>query len=198
MNQPVSSQQLYADCQQTSSIAQQRAYELLWRELYWIAYAMLIQQRDPAAIASDCTQKALIKIHQNLAQCQEPERFRSWAAQIVRRTVIDTLRQPAFTRQTELTDLHTGIAVDAPPEPNELRAFLLHAIEHGPLSDRSRRVVLGRFFAEQPDEMLANQERALTGDDTLPSHIQVTRAKNLAKLRQQPSFLEQLRVFVEQ
>jgi RNA polymerase sigma factor (sigma-70 family) len=197
MNQAVSNQQLYTDCQQTGSIAQQQAYELLWRELYRIAYAMLLQQRDPDALASDCTQKALIKIHHNIVHCQEPERFRSWAAQIVRRTVIDTLRQPAFARQSELSETHATIAVDAPPEPNELHAFLMHAIEKGPLSDRSRRVVLGRFFAEQPDEILAKQEQALIGDEILPSHIQVTRAKNLAKLRQQPNLLEQLRMFME-
>ena len=36
--------------------------------------------------------------------------------------------------------------------PDDLRATLLRAIERGPLSERSRRVVLGRFFDERTDE----------------------------------------------
>jgi hypothetical protein len=58
-------------------------------------------------------------------------------------------------------------------------------------------VVVGRYFDEQPDEALARTESDLAGQTVLPSHIQVTRAKNLAKLRGDTALLEQLRELLE-
>ena len=49
-----------------------------------------------------------------------------------------------------------------------------------------------RFGADVP-----KQYHALAGQPVLPSHIQVTRAKNLAKLRSDAALLERLRELLE-
>ena len=195
------SQTLFAACADEGSDAQIDAFESLWGDLYRIAYAMLYDRPGGDALAADCAQAALIKVHRNLAQCRNPAAFREWAAQVVRRVVIDELRRPEHARRAALPeddDHHPALATPpAPPASEDLRALLLAAIEQGPLSDRSRRVVLGRYFDEQPDEVLARAESALSGQEVLPSHIQVTRAKNLSKLRGDTALLARLRELLE-
>jgi len=195
------SQTLYHACADDGSDAQIDAYEALWADLYRIALPMLRDRPGGDALAADCAQAALIKVHRNLAQCRAPAAFREWAAQVVRRVVLDELRRPEHARRVALPDDDDhSAALAAPPAPPpgaDLRATLLAAIEHGPLSDRSRRVVLGRYFQEQPDEALARAESELSGQAVLPSHIQVTRAKNLAKLRADARLLERLRELLE-
>lgn len=195
MNQDVAEQDIFAACAAEGSPAQREAFTALWAQLYRIAYAMLHAYPDPEAIAADCTQIALIKVHRSLTQCESPERFRSWAAQILRRTVLDEIRRPALRRRAELPEDGIGLpTVDAPGLPEgDLRATLLAAISDGRLSERSQRVVIGRYFAEAADETLAQAESILAGQPVLPSHIQVTRAKNLAKLRADAELLETLR-----
>lgn len=199
MHTQTDNEQLYAACQQDGTLAQVDAFAILWNYLYRIAYGMLHNQPDGEALAADCAQMALIKVHHNLAQCRDPRTFRSWAAQIVRRVVIDELRRPDRTRRAPLepeTDTVTQIDnLTSNLEISDLRAFLLEAIAREPLSDRSRRVVIGRYFAEQTDEVLAQAERHYTEQAVLPSHIQVTRAKNLAKLRANTALVAQLREF---
>jgi RNA polymerase sigma factor (sigma-70 family) len=187
---------LYQACCNAGSVAQHDAFATLWRLLYPIASAMLRARPDAEALAADCTQTALIKIHRSLAQCREPATFTSWAAQIARRAVLDALRQPALTRQVPLPSGPAEPMAPAPAADEDVRITLLAAIEHGPLSERSRRVVLGRFFAERTDEALAAVETQLAGEVVLPSHIQVTRAKNLAKLRQDAALVARLRDLV--
>jgi RNA polymerase sigma factor (sigma-70 family) len=193
MDQSTDSRALYAACRDDGSPAQIDAYKLLWEQLYRVAYGMLHARPEAEALAADCAQTALVKIHRNLDQCHDPAAFRSWASQIARRAVLDALRQPAQVRRVALDDAEHALSVPPPPDPNDLRATLLHAIEHGPLSDRSRRVVLGRFFAERPDEELAIDESQRGAEAVLPSHIQVTRSKNLAKLRADTALVERLR-----
>lgn len=168
--------------------AQEQAFTILGENLYRIAYLRLSRKPDPDMLAADCTQEALIKIYFNLDQCQKPERFCAWAAQIVRNTTVDLLRR------TRLEDPPPPDIPVPPPEVRlDLRALLEWALRKGGLSDRSRRVVSGRFLDEQPDEVLAEQERHLSGEDLRPSHIQVTRSKNLAKLRANHELLRLLR-----
>jgi RNA polymerase sigma factor (sigma-70 family) len=196
MNISTDNQSLYEACGQEGSDAQSAAFTILWSYVYRIAHAMLDKRPDGAAMAADCTQVALLKIHRNLAQCREPAAFRSWAAQIARRAVIDAVRQQARLQAAPLPideDISHQALVVQPPSTNDLRALLLTAIRSGPLSERSQRVVIGRFFDDQPDEALAHAESQLSGDAVLPSHIQVTRAKNLAKLRQNTTLIHQLR-----
>lgn len=192
-------ERLYSDCLAEGSAAQAAAFSQLWPTLYRIAYAMLARQPDSEAFAADCAQLALIKIHRGLASCHSPARFRAWCAQVVRRVVIDELRRPDLARRTALPADEASAPV-APAvelgEAAELRDLLLAAIGAAPLSDRSRRVVLGRFFGEQSDEALALVESSLVDQSVLPSHVQVTRAKNLAKLRANPTLIARLRDFL--
>jgi RNA polymerase sigma factor (sigma-70 family) len=195
------SQSLYAACAQEGSAAQTDAFALIWGDLYRVAYRMLHDRPGGDALAADCAQKALIKIHRNLAQCRNPAAFREWATQVLRRVVLDELRRPEHARRAPLPADDDHSAKLAAPEPaptgEELRELLLAAIEHGPLSERSRRVVIGRYFQEHTDETLARTESQQAAQPVLPSHIQVTRAKNLAKLRGDPALLERLREALE-
>jgi len=201
MNASADSQTLYAACGDDGSDAQIDAFEQLWSDLYRLAYTMLRDRPGGDLLAADCAQAALIKVYRNLAQCRNPAAFREWAAQVLRRVVIDELRRPEHARRVALPENgeHSAMLA-APPDTSpdaDLRATLLTAIERGPLSDRSRRVVVGRYFNEQPDEALARAESDLAGQAVLPCHIQVTRAKNLSKLRGDAALLERLRELLE-
>ena len=189
---------LYTACRQDGSQAQTDAFASLWAPLYRIAWAMLRSQNDGESLAHDCTQMALIKIYQRIDSCTNPASFRAWANQILRRTVLDELRRPEHARRVTLPDDHDEaaawlIAPPDAPDPTDLRGVLLDVVQRGPLSARSRRVVLGRYFQEQTDEELALAENAGDEQRVLPSHIQVTRAKDLAALRRDPALLNQLR-----
>jgi RNA polymerase sigma factor (sigma-70 family) len=200
MNASIDNQRLYEACRQDGSAAQSEAFTVLWSHLYRVAYAMLHSRGGGDTLAADCTQTALLKIHRNLDQCRDPAAFRGWAAQIARRAVIDAVRQDARVQFVPLHGdedaPHDAYAVPPPADAADLRALLLAALRDGPLSERSRRVVIGRFFADQPDEALARVESQLGGETVLPSHIQVTRAKNLAKLRHDAALIERLREMV--
>ncbi|HEX6288856.1 MAG TPA: sigma factor [Herpetosiphonaceae bacterium] len=201
MDKTVDDRTLYVACQQDGTDAQADAFEQLWAYLYRIAYAMLRTQRDPASLASDCTQKALIKIHRSLEQCRNPVVFREWTAQIVRRVVLDELRRPEYRRYPAISidDEHAPWLATSQQlaDTTDVRALLHDVIFHGPLSERSRRVVIGRYFAEQTDEVLARAETERAGQEIRPSHIQVTRAKNLAALRRDPALLDRLRELLD-
>lgn len=194
MDERTDNQALYDACCDAGSDAQAEAFGVLWTYLHRIAFWMVRERPDASAIASDCVQVTLIKIHANLDKCKEPGAFRAWASQIVRRTVLDELRRPEYSRTTALPehDHDTAISVPAPTENMDVRSYLLTAIEHGPLSERSRRVVLGRYLHDQSDEILAHIESELSGQTIRPSHVQVTRAKNLSSLRRDAAFLERL------
>lgn len=193
--------QLYHACHEAGSLAQVDAFERLWAQLYPRAAAMLRDRPDGAALAADCAQLALIKIHQNLGRCREPERFFAWAAQILRRVVIDELRRPSLRLAADLEAAGEVAAPEPPMESSlavvQLRERLERAIATGGLSDRSQRVVRGRYFADRSDEDLAAAERDLGAAGVLPSHIQVTRAKNLAKLRADPALREELQALLD-
>ncbi len=201
MDEPVDDQTLYSACRHAGTDLQTDAFKQLWAYLYRIAYAMLRTQRDPVPLASDCTQKALIKVHRNLDQCRNPAVFREWAAQILRRVVLDELRRPEYRRQVVLAmDEEHAPWLAAPQQLTDVmdvRAILHEVIFHGPLSERSQRVVIGRYFEEQTDEILARAETQHAGQEVRPSHIQVTRAKNLAALRRDPALLTRLRELLD-
>ncbi|GIV98427.1 MAG: hypothetical protein KatS3mg057_3084 [Herpetosiphonaceae bacterium] len=195
------SERLYTACLDEGSDAQIDAFESLWRYLYCLAFNMLHSQPGGDALAADCTQLALIKIHRSLGQCQDPKRFRSWAAQILRRTVIDELRRPDHARRADMPgdDHHTlrVLSAETLVEINDLQALLRAAIASAALSDRSRRVIVGRYFNEQSDHILAQAESQYSGKTVLPSQIQVTRAKNLVKLRSDTSLMARLRELID-
>lgn len=180
---------LYLACGSSDTAVQHTAYSTLWRYLYRVAHFMLAQQPDQDALAQDCAQRALIRIHTRYTDCTDPLTFRAWSRRIVSNLVIDELRrrQRLNTIPLEQAEPH-ATAVTTPTESHvlnqlteqSLRQLLLQA----PISDRSRRVIIGRYLDDLPDEVLAQQESALSQTEVLPSHIQVTRAKNIAKLRE--------------
>jgi RNA polymerase sigma factor (sigma-70 family) len=191
---------LYQACLADGTDSQIDAFEVLWSHLYRIAYAMVHARPNGEALANDCTQLALIKVHRSLDQCRNPAVFREWAAQILRRTVLDELRRPDHRLLVTLPDDdHAPWVADSEilTSSADLAALLHYAIAHGPLSERSQRVVAGRYFADQPDEELARVESELAGREVLPSHVQVTRAKNLAALRRDTALMERLRGFLD-
>jgi len=189
---------LHTACGSPDTAVQTAAYRTLWHYLYRVAAAMTRTQPDGDALAQDCAQRALLRIHQQFQRCEEPKAFRVWARRIVSNLVIDELR-----RRKRLQPLPEGDPDSIHPDHLEGRVFgritavsLRQLLNQAPISDRSRRVVIGRYLDDSDDETLARAESELAGSDVLPSHVQVTRAKNIAKLRQWPlltQFLEETR-----
>ncbi len=188
----------YYDCQ----AANPQAYTALFTYLSQVALQLVYDQPEAESLAQDCAQAALIRIHQRLEECREPAAFRAWARQIASHIAIDALRHRArltFAADDDLDHILSDTAVEKPTlEEQTAVATHLHdlyvVIKRAPISDRSRRVVIGRYLQELPDDTLAQIESRLAGADTLPSHIQVTRAKNIAKLRGWLPLLELLDV----
>ncbi len=184
------SETLYAACQSEDTAEQARAYEDLWGYLFRAVRHIVRDQPEPEAMAQDLAQDALERIHQRIDECREPAAFRSWSKRIVCNMALDELRR----RKRLLPDEDVyAVADTAAPTTNSspektiaaesALAHLLQLLEEAPISDRSRRVVSGRYVQDLPDEELAEVESELAEQEVRPSHIQVTRAKNIAKLR---------------
>jgi RNA polymerase sigma factor (sigma-70 family) len=181
----------FAACQNSDPQVQATAYEALFIYLSRVALHIVRDQPGAEDLAQDCAQIALIRIHERLEECREPAAFRTWARQIVSHLAIDSLRRRSrltFAAEDELEVVLYDTAVDRPSPEEEAattdnESVLYATIQSAPLSERSRRVVIGRYLQELPDEPLAERESQLAGQTVLPSHIQVTRAKNMAKLR---------------
>lgn len=202
------SAQLYTACRSGELQTQTQAYRQLWNYLLRVSYHLVRDQPDPEDLAQECAQRALVRIHQRLHECREPAAFGVWARRIVCNLTIDELRRS--NRFTSLTTQESGdgerdathdeesrmrfahLATDEADNPSQIvlatmaNADLRELVQQAPLSDRSRRVVVGRYFDALLDEELATRESALGDEVIRPSHVQVTRAKNLAKLRAWP------------
>jgi RNA polymerase sigma-70 factor (ECF subfamily) len=152
----------------------------------------LYKQADAEALAQDCAQKALIRIHQKLEDCREPVAFRTWSRRIVSHLAIDELRRRK--RLVVWEDEKVERVMDESPEDNleniVLDEMTLADVEslmnRAPVSERSRRVIIGRYIDGLPDEEIAQTETELAEQEVLPSHVQVTRSKNVSKLRKWP------------
>jgi RNA polymerase sigma factor (sigma-70 family) len=183
------SSELYAACGSEDTAVKSQAYRTLWAYLYQIAYSIVLNQPDADALAQDCAQRALVRVHDKLNTCEEPRAFRVWSRRIVHNLTIDELRrrkrfQPLDDNNpTALIPSHS----EATPENEVLPQLTAQALRDllavAPISDRSRRVVIGRFLDNLPDDQIAQAETDLANAPVRPSHVQVTRAKNLAKLR---------------
>lgn len=190
---------LYQNCRSTEPEVQSAAYRTLWRMLYQSTWQLVYDQVDATELAEDCAQQALVRIHQRLHECNQPAAFFSWSQRIVTNLTIDELRRrKRFSgsnrsqdeQQSQLENVPVAPTMLAQLEISELRSLLQQA----PISERSRRVVVGRFFDQNEDDQLAQVERELSGEAVLSSHVQVTRAKNLAKLRNWQPLREYLQV----
>jgi RNA polymerase sigma factor (sigma-70 family) len=191
---------LYAACGSRETAVQAEAYRELWDYLYRIAFHIARAQPDQEALAQDCAQRALLRIHKQRKTCEEPKAFRSWCRRIVTNLAIDELRR---RQRLQPLDSTAEAALNSSANPKislerqvlaalsltELRNLLLHS----PMSDRSQRVVIGRYLDDIEDESLAETESELAGNEVLPSHIQVTRSKNIAKLKKWEALREALK-----
>ena len=92
---------LYHACASGDTAVQAEAYQTLWQYLYRVAYNMTYKQPDGPALAQDSAQKALIRVHEQFDQCQEPKAFKGWARRIVSNLVIDELRRRKRFVQTD-------------------------------------------------------------------------------------------------
>jgi RNA polymerase sigma factor (sigma-70 family) len=176
---------LYEACGSSEPPQQAAAYHVLWRYLYRVASYMTRGQPDGEALAQDCAQRALVRVHQQYRSCREPAAFHGWSRRIVSNFVLDELR-----RRQRLEPLVEGMASHSPGRSIEqgvtesiTAVSLRQLLEQAPISDRSRRVVIGRFLDDLDDHSLAEMESRLAVTSVLPSHVQVTRAKNINKLR---------------
>lgn len=178
------SAEMYAACCSADALVQAAAYETLWVYLYRVALQVVYDQPEAEMLAQDCAQNALIRVHERRAECREPAAFRSWARRIVVNLAIDTLRR--IKRETRLDTKESGHRSTSGRSELESKVLgdeLLALISQAPISERSRRVVLGRYRDGIPDERLAQEESRRAGRSVLPSHLQVTRSKNINKLR---------------
>lgn len=197
MGEHADDQELYAAWRHAGSAAQAEAITKVWTDLYRIAAYALREKPEGDQLAQDCAQKALIKIHTHLDQCREPNHFLAWARQVLRNIVLDELNRPEHRRRAEMPD-DDHPSWSAPPlvlrEEVDLHQLLVAVVESAPLSDRSRRVVRGRYFQPRAhDNELAERETRLAGTRVSAANIQVTRAKNLAKIREDAELRERLR-----
>lgn len=189
------SAELFAACGSVETAVQAAAYRELWQYLYRVALHVANNQPDQEALAQDCAQRALIRIHQKRETCEEPQAFRSWCRRIVSNLVIDELRRRQRLQPLESTADETLTAsVNQPSLEGQITAVLTLAdlrtlLQQAPISDRSRRVVIGRYLDDEPDEVLAAVESDLDDQEVQPSHIQVTRSKNIAKLKKWDALL---------
>lgn len=188
---------LFAQCNSSDVALQAKAYQSLWPYLYRIALQLVRDQADADALAQDCAQAALLQIHLRLADCRQPKAFRSWTRRIVSNLCIDELRKRNRHRfvnhEAEEGYNPTDHSMDAAsftesPETTVIDWETVNSIRQGlrqaPISERSYRTIVGRYLDNLPDEELARSESERVGETLLPSHLQVTRAKNLSKLRQ--------------
>lgn len=199
-NKPSDSRELYYACRFGTAQEQQAAYEILWPYLVRVTLQVLYDQADAESLAQECAQRALIRVYKRIADCREPTAFRTWVRRIGGNLAIDELRrrkrllplesvkEPAASDVPGTIDMET--AVSQTLNSTQLRQLL----NSSPMSERSRRLVIGRFLDDLPDEILAQYESDLADKVVRPSHIQVTRAKNIAKLRD----WEPIRLFFEE
>jgi RNA polymerase sigma factor (sigma-70 family) len=186
------SETLYAACCSDDLARQTAAFEALWPYLYRVALQVVYRQPDASALAEDCAQKALLRVYTHIDECREPTAFRAWARRIAANLAISELRrvkrldfpldddlQPDPTPSSPRPDRSLEQLVSQRLDLQDIQSLLAIA----PISQRSQRVIAGRYLEGQPDNVLAQQETMLAGREVRPSHIQVTRTKNMNTLR---------------
>mgnify|MGYP002713010630 CR=1 FL=1 len=181
---------LFAACGSADTAVQAVAYRQLWQYLYRVAFHVARAQADQEALAQDCAQQALIRIHRKRESCDEPKAFRSWSRRIVSNLVIDELRrrQRLFpleeTSEANIKSANDGnSSLEGAVLSNLSLEQLRNLLHQSPMSERSQRVVIGRYLDDVDDEALAAAESDLAQEPVRPSHIQVTRSKNIRKLK---------------
>lgn len=179
---------LYEACHSPDPRTRDAGYERLWRDLYPIALQMVRDQPQPEALAKDYAQEALLRVYRRSIECREPASFLAWARSILRHLVIDDMRRRRkLAPLDESDDTSLPLADDSPTLEIVVLENLGHAelrrlISRAPISERSRRVILG-MLDDIPDERLAQAESGQSGRSVRPSHVQVTRSRDIANIR---------------
>ncbi|MCA9951395.1 MAG: sigma-70 family RNA polymerase sigma factor [Anaerolineales bacterium] len=199
-NNSSDSRELYHACRYGSPQEQQAAYEILWPYLVRVTLQVLYDQANAESLAQECAQRAMIRVYKRIADCHEPAAFRTWVRRIGANLAIDELRRRKrllpldSVKEPDASDVLGTIDMETTVSQNLDLNQLRRLLNSSPMSERSRRLVIGRFLDDLPDEILAQQESDLADRAVRPSHIQVTRAKNIAKLRE----WEPIRLFFEE
>lgn len=186
------SSELYMACTRSDPETQAAAYTRLWEYLFRVVLHYFLSLPDAESLAQDCAQEALIRIHSRVQECRSPETFLAWARRIAGHMAIDELRRRK--RLVALDDLDESAhpagpdyaesgSAEAASETGLQSADLRLLLQRAPMSERSRRVVIGRYLDDLPDEQLARAESDLERREVLPSHVQVTRTKDIVRLR---------------
>ncbi len=188
-NELSDSRELYHACRYGTAVEKQAAYEILWSYLVRVTLQVLYDQADAESLAQECAQRALIRVHERIADCREPAAFRTWARRIGGNLAIDELRRRKrllpleAVKEPAASDVPGKVMMETAVSQTIDREQLRSLLNSAPMSERSRRLVVGRFLDDLPDEILAQYESDLADKTIRPSHIQVTRAKNIVKLR---------------
>lgn len=169
---------LYDACRQRNNPdIRERAYSELSRYLYRAAF-----RRWPEH-AEDITQQALLRIHQRIDQCRQPERFRAFAVYMLlwaRKELAGKLPDDTGLDQADdrVAD-HQQDSIDTMLIGDERLQVLVEAL--GRLTDeRRRKVVFLKFFWKASDAEIGEQLGMTVG------HVRVLRNRALNQLRDDP------------
>jgi RNA polymerase sigma factor (sigma-70 family) len=189
-NPDLESIQLYQACQSEDLQMQAAAYDRLWSCLCRVVLKMVNDQPDAEALAEEYAQRALIRVYEHIAECRDPAKFTAWARRIVKNIVLNELRQQRRLLPLEAAEWESSSSEDLVQRLYTDELFALIAL--APISASSRRLVIGAYQDNHPDDHLAREESRLSGRPMAPSHVQVIRSKDIFKLRS----WEPLRTFI--
>lgn len=186
---------LYNACMSDVANIQEAGYRQLAFYLYRVALLVVHDQHDREQFAQDAVQYCCERVYEKILECKEPKAFKGWCRQIMKNWIIDQLRKG--NRLTPLEDetleRYSNEEVSENIEGEIIResniSSLRDLLNQAPISPRSKRVVIGRFVDNQGDDHLAQVESELSGNIVRPNNIQVTRAKNITKLRKWPPIM---------
>ena len=144
------------------------------RVVYQIAYGVLGNADD----AEDVTQDAFVRAYAKLTSLREPERFRAWVCQIVRRLALNHMRSEKRARRREeraSSDAVPAVDMETSAENREFQARLRFEIER--LPEKLREVLL--LCAIQGLESSAVGEMLRIPEGTVRSRLHLARKQLL-------------------
>jgi RNA polymerase sigma-70 factor (ECF subfamily) len=118
-------------------------FERLVRENQRVAYQIAYGVLGNAADAEDVTQDAFVRAYANLTSLRDPERFRGWVCQIVRRLALNRMRADTRARRREelaTNDAATVIDIEALAAEREFQTRVQREIDR--LPEKLREVLL--------------------------------------------------------
>jgi RNA polymerase sigma factor (sigma-70 family) len=197
----MTSAELYAACRSQDLSIQEDAYNRLWDYLYQVALKIVYDQPNAPDLAQDCAQEGLVRIHNLINECHTPTAFLGWSRTIVGHIAIDILRKRGRLMPLEEDDGEEtgrqwpggGPSLEEEVVAEMMMDQILDLLNKAPISQRSRLTITSRFVDDLPDESLAESVSQLEGKEVLPSHLQVTRSKNLKKLQKWPLLRQSLK-----